>query len=79
MTSAMTYGAKNTSRRIERPRNRRLSMSAIPSANGIWITSDRTMITVLWLTAPRKTGSARARPKFASPTKSSSGPSPFQS
>ena len=42
MTSAMTYGAKKTRRRIARPRNWRFSISARPSANGIWTTSDRT-------------------------------------
>ena len=79
MTSAMTYGAKNTSRRTVRPRKRRLSISASPSANGIWMTSDSTTMSALCPTAPRNTWSVSARWKFARPTKSSSGPSPFQS
>ena len=44
MTSAMTYGAKKTSRRTRGRGSRWLSISARPRANGIWTTSDRTMI-----------------------------------
>ena len=52
MTSAMTYGAKKTRRRIARPRNRRFNIRAMPSANGIWTASDSTTMNALWLTAP---------------------------
>ena len=36
-------------------------------------------MSALWLTEPRKTGSDSARSKLASPTKSVSASSPFQS
>ena len=79
MTSAMTYGAKKTRRRIARPRNRRFSISARPSANGIWMASESATMNALWVTDPRNTGSASARAKLARPTNWSMASRPFQS
>ena len=56
---------------------RALTSSATPSANGSCTSSDSTMMIPLWRSAPRKTSSPKARRKFSSPTKSSSGESPF--
>ena len=53
--SDSTYGRKNSSRNMARPRNRRLSMTASASENGIWIASDRTMTSTLLPIAARKT------------------------
>ena len=51
--SERTYGRKNSSRKIARPRNRRLSITASASENGIWIASDRMMIRTLLPMADR--------------------------
>jgi hypothetical protein len=77
-TSDRTYGAKNSVRRIARPRRRALRSIAMASANGIWNASDRTMMIVLWRRASRNIGSLNALRKLSMPTKSSSGSSPFQ-
>jgi hypothetical protein len=61
MTSEMTYGAKKTSRNSQRPANRRLSMRAMPSENGIWIASDRKMMIALWDAASWNVASDSAR------------------
>ena len=53
-TSERTYGRKNSSRNMARPRNRRLSITASASENGIWIASDRTMTSTLLPIAARK-------------------------
>ena len=60
MISAMTYGAKKSSRSTARPGKSRLSSSARPSAKGIWTSRERTMISALCVTAPWKTGSDSA-------------------
>ena len=78
-TSESTYGAKNSVRSHARPRSFWFRRTARPSAIGIWIVSDSTMMTTLCRSAPRKTGSRKARRKLSSPMKLSSGSSPFQS
>ena len=60
MTSAITYGAKKSRRKTARPGKRRLSISAMPSENGIWIASDSTMMIALWVAAFWKIGSDSA-------------------
>ena len=53
--SDSTYGRKNSSRNAARPRNRRLSMTASASENGIWIASDSATMNRLLAMAPRNT------------------------
>ncbi len=61
VTSASTYGTNTSSRNTVRPRKRRLSSSATPSAIGPWTSSEPTTMMALLRSASRKIGSWKAR------------------
>ena len=58
VTSAITYGTKTSSRKTARPRNWRFSSSAMPSANGPWISSEPTRMIALLRNASMEDGVA---------------------
>src|SRR4051812_17401831 len=60
VTSAITYGTKTSSRKNDRPRNWRFNRSAMPSANGPWISSEPTRMSALLRNASMKMGSLNA-------------------
>ncbi len=59
ITSDTTYGTNTRTRITERPRMRRLSMSATTTATGPWSTSDMMTMNALCPSAARNSGSRK--------------------